>query len=721
MSSKRFAILLSLLLAAALLIPASLLPAVARSAPVKAASTTEPAPVTVGVAHPDLPTANQGTSAVIATIPVGSEPSGIAVNPANHRIYVAKRYSNNVSVIDGATNTVVTTIPVGSEPWYLIAVNPVTNRVYVPNNGSGTLSVIDGATDSVIATVTGFGTPEGVAVHPGRNLIYVAHSADQLSVINGVSNSVTDALNTGEYNHSVGVNPNTDRAYVSRSDPFVTSVMDLATNTKIAEIGVGGHMAVNPTTNRIYVAEFDSPAVAVVDGVTGSTLATISRGSAEGVPAINPRTNCLYVPNPGANTLSIIDATKNRVVGTVSTGLGSGVYAAAVDPDTGLVYVTNRFSNTVSVIRDTDCGPTASVIAPRAGVQPLIDGNLQEWQGLSQTLLNKDTAATVTGDPPTYADLSAGLRAAWRSSVLYFAVAVSDDVLVGNHNSKPWYDDAVELSLFVPPTNMTHHFVIGVDGRQTDNDNAITSLLVTTRTVPGGWTLETVIPAWALGLDGFTADEQYPFTFGLWDDDTRDWPAQTHMLWQGTTGEARQPEWGTLTLDGAIFDFPEGTLTPTPTATVTRTPTPTPTATVTRTPTATPTATPTPTPTATPSATPTITPTPTPATGDIAGTAWLDVNGDAMRDAGEPGLVGVTIQLLRAGAQVGQTLTGGDGAYRFADLPPGEYTVREVQPGWLRFSTTPDEATVDVLAGQQVAVNFGDWNGRPVWLPLITR
>ena len=189
---------------------------------------------------------------------------------------------------------------------------------------------------------------------------------------------------------------------------------------------------------------------------------------------------------------------------------------------------------------------TKTVTALRAGSRPTVDGDLSEWQGLSQTLLNKDTAATVTGDLPTYADLSAGLRAAWRSSVLYFAVAVTDDVLVGNHNSKPWYDDAVELSLFVPPNNKTHHFVIGLDGRQTDNDNAITSLLVTTRTVPGGWTLETVIPAWALGLTGFTAGEQYPFTFGLWDDDTRDWPAQTHLLWQGTTGEARQPEWGTL-------------------------------------------------------------------------------------------------------------------------------------------------------------------------------
>ena len=56
-----------------------------------------------------------------------------------------------------------------------------------------------------------------------------------------------------------------------------------------------------------------------------------------------------------------------------------------------------------------------------------------------------------------------------------------------------------------------------------------------TRTVPGGWTLETVIPAWVLGVDALAAGQEYPFTFGLWDDDARSTQAQTHMLWRGTS------------------------------------------------------------------------------------------------------------------------------------------------------------------------------------------
>ena len=73
-----------------------------------------PFPVTYQVTESDAP-----AGFVIATIPVGSSPAGIAFNPDNGFLYVANLDSNTVSVIDPATNTVVVTIPVGSGPdWH---------------------------------------------------------------------------------------------------------------------------------------------------------------------------------------------------------------------------------------------------------------------------------------------------------------------------------------------------------------------------------------------------------------------------------------------------------------------------------------------------------------------------------------------------------------------------------------------------------------------------
>ena len=91
------------------------------------------------------------------------------------------------------------------------------------------------------------------------------------------------------------------------------------------------------------------------------------------------------------------------------------------------------------------------------------------------------------------------------------------------------------------------------------------------------------------------------------------------------------------------------------------------------------------------------------------------------RDTAELGLLGVRIELIRDGAIVRTDTTAGDGAYGFAALAPGTYLVRERQPDWLPWSTTPDEVIVIVAAGDTLTIDFGDWNGRPTYLPLILR
>ncbi|MGH3671038.1 MAG: YncE family protein [Pseudonocardiaceae bacterium] len=57
------------------------------------------------------------SNTVIATIPVGSCPEGVAVTPDGRHVYVPNFASNSVSVIDTANDTVADTIPVGGDPW----------------------------------------------------------------------------------------------------------------------------------------------------------------------------------------------------------------------------------------------------------------------------------------------------------------------------------------------------------------------------------------------------------------------------------------------------------------------------------------------------------------------------------------------------------------------------------------------------------------------------
>jgi photosystem II stability/assembly factor-like uncharacterized protein len=383
--------------------------------------------------------------------------------------------------------------------------------------------------------------------------------------------------------------------------------------------------------------------------------------------------------------------------------------------------------------------PTGIIEAWQAGARPTMDGDLREWEAVPAAHLDRSTAASITGSEtdPSPADLNADLRSAWRPYLLYFAVAITDDVLVGNQSGKPWNDDAVEISIYVPPKTAaeqakTHQFTIGLDGRQYQNGSAITSLAVVTRTVPGGWTLEASIPSWVFGRDALAAGEKYPLTFALRDDDTRGNPAQTYMIWWGTVTDSYQPAWGTLSLSSTVYDFPTGaTQTPAPTATATATQTLTPTATPTTTsaatstptptlaPTATSTGTPTETPTQTPTSIPTATPTPTATPpGDMTLTGLIY---DASSDAQHPipyAIVAVTVCVPRNFSAT----AGMDGRYTLF-LPAAylhgcaQVTLSARAAGYRAFSQTV--VTADLRAAPQRDIGLLPLERE--WLPLMIR
>src|SRR5581483_12413275 len=83
--------------------------------------------------------------------------------------------------------------------------------------------------------------------------------------------------------------------------------------------------------------------------------------------------------------------------------------------------------------------------------------------------------------------------------------------------------------------------------------------------------------------------------------------------------------------------------------------------------------------------------------GRLAGVKFNDINGDGVREAGESGLQGWTIQLLRTTDVVlATTTTAADGSYTFDGLAAGTYRVREVgQTGWVQ--TTVDDGDVAVV------------------------
>jgi uncharacterized repeat protein (TIGR01451 family) len=94
--------------------------------------------------------------------------------------------------------------------------------------------------------------------------------------------------------------------------------------------------------------------------------------------------------------------------------------------------------------------------------------------------------------------------------------------------------------------------------------------------------------------------------------------------------------------------------------------------------------------------------------GTIGDRVWSDTDRDGVQDAGEPGLNGVTVTLLRDGngdgtyeTTVSSTVTAGDGGYGFTFVPPGAYLVVVTAPPG-QSPTTPAAIVVNLATAQDV-------------------
>jgi YVTN family beta-propeller protein len=119
---------------------------------------------------------------IVYTIRVGSRPY-LAVNTRTNRVYVTSRGSDILSVIDGSTNERIASVEVGSEPHGL-AVDEARDLVYVANRGGASLTVVDGSSNQVLCSLEVGASPMFVAVNEVTGHVYVSHpESDVVSVL----------------------------------------------------------------------------------------------------------------------------------------------------------------------------------------------------------------------------------------------------------------------------------------------------------------------------------------------------------------------------------------------------------------------------------------------------------------------------------------------------------------------------------------------------------
>ena len=273
---------------------------------------------------------NTKTDMPAAVIPVQFSPLGVAITPNGAFAYVTNTgavcslcsFSQppSVSVIDTATYAVVATIPVGQYPAG-IAITPNGAFVYVANFNSNSVSVIDIVTNTVTATVSVGTNPLGVAITPNGAFAYVTNYTSQdVSVISTTSNTTVGTIAMASPAWAVAVTPNGAVAYVTNPRSNSVSVINTATNAVVGTVTVGcgpAAVAITPNGASAYVANGCDSTVSVIDTATNAVVSTVAVGGDPENMAITPDGAFAYTSNVLTNNLSVIDTSTNRVVDTI--------------------------------------------------------------------------------------------------------------------------------------------------------------------------------------------------------------------------------------------------------------------------------------------------------------------------------------------------------------------------------------------------------------------
>ncbi len=280
---------------------------------------------------------------------------------------------------DGANATVTT----GSQPNGL-AVNPLTNRVYVANGLADTLSVVDGGTDTEVAEFAIGNGPTDVAVNTRTNRVYVVNFLDgNLKVVDGSDNSIDATIGISAA-RSVAVDEELNRIYVTSQGTDKVAVVDGSSNAEIdtdsnsgngiTRISVGASpngIAVNPVTHRVYVANQTGGTLSIIDGENFSLVATPTLGTNPTGVGVQGQLNRIYVSNLSNNNVSVVDGYTNTEIDTDGNS-GNGMTRISVGSQPNRVHVSG-FSNRLFV--SNFGGANVSIIDPSTNTEFDTDGN----------------------------------------------------------------------------------------------------------------------------------------------------------------------------------------------------------------------------------------------------------------------------------------------------------------------------------------------------------
>jgi YVTN family beta-propeller protein len=260
--------------------------------------------------------------------------------------YVPNEGAGTVSVIDTATDKVVAELPGGSKPRGL-AVGIDRHWLYVSDQPHNRLQLVDIGGGALGATVALGESPEGVSISPDA-----VEGKNDIAVIDTRTNALAFSIKVHGKNPEHAVfSPNGRLLVVSAEEGEAVDIIDFAARKQVAQVAVGARprgIGFLPDSSRAYVATENANEVFVIDTERFAIVTRIKAGLRANGIAVHPSGKQVYVSNGGDANVSVIDTASNQVVATIP--VGQRPWNMALTPDGKKLYVANGRSNSVSVI-----------------------------------------------------------------------------------------------------------------------------------------------------------------------------------------------------------------------------------------------------------------------------------------------------------------------------------------------------------------------------------
>lgn len=308
-----------------------------------------------------------------ATIPVGINPSAIAVNPRKDEVYVANAGSGTISIIDAATNRVTGTIPVRRQP-VSVDVDAAGQLAYVANAGSNNVSVVDLVKRRVVATAGVGESPAMARISPdGDTLVVANRGSGSVSILDARLLKLRAVFSGCPQASDVVILPDSSQAFAACTGGHQVMAIGLARKESpfpdgradhlLAFLDVGptpDHLALKPDGGEIFVSNFGGDTVSEIatgsDEVGGAYV--VGEHPLGGIVSGDNAT--LWVSNFAANSVAAYSIEDGQLEHTVQAGDGPG--PLALSSDGFLLLAVDTLSGDVSVMRTISYTPHGQVI-----------------------------------------------------------------------------------------------------------------------------------------------------------------------------------------------------------------------------------------------------------------------------------------------------------------------------------------------------------------------